>query len=154
MSKFIVLIIAFVSLPLFAGEWRTPNVSKDILEIRKKGADLNGNFVGFSGKVAQVEVGYQDKPLFVLEVSDKYGKESLVIGSLLKADLAVGDMLEVFGDVIPIQSEDEKAKKLTSDKFMVLGLCIVNSTKAYAQGAEPAQELCNKWYLKEFPEKY
>jgi hypothetical protein len=154
MRKYIISLVLFVSSSLSASEWRTPSSSADIASFRESGSDLNGNFLGLTGKVRKVSIGYRGKPLFELVVTDEKGTDLILVGSLLNAELSEGDVLEVLGDVIPVQEEDEIAKKLTTDKFMLLGLCIVNQSKNYAQGAEPAKDLCNKWYLKEFPKGY
>jgi hypothetical protein len=154
MSRYIFLLLLSISSNLEASEWRTPNTSADIAAFRTSGSDLNGNFLGLTGQVRKISTGYKGKPLFALEVADEQGTETILIGSLLNAELSEGDTLEVLGDVIPVQDQDEMAKKLTKDSFMMLGLCIVNQTKNYAQGAEPAKDLCNKWYLQEFPKGY
>jgi len=154
MSKYIFLLLSIISSTLNASEWRTPNTSADITAFRKSGSDLSGNFIGLTGQVRKISTGYKGKPLFELEVADQQGTETILVGSLLNAELSEGDILEVLGDVIPVQDKDETAKQFTSDKFMMLGLCIVNKSQNYAQGAEPAKDLCNKWYLKEFPSGY
>jgi hypothetical protein len=141
-------------MPLIAGEWRTPNSSKDISRFLESGSDLNGNFIGVTGKVLEVSAGHKGKPIFLISVSDEHGSKTIAVGSLLKADLSVGDVLEILGDVIPIQDGDTKISKITNEKVMILGLCIVNKSKGYASGAEPAQALCNKWYLESFPKSY
>ena len=41
------------SLLFNAGEWRTPHSSKDISRILENGSDLEGNFVGATGKVLE-----------------------------------------------------------------------------------------------------
>lgn len=154
MKKFVLLSILYFSMPLIADEWRTPHSSKNISKFLENGSDFEGNFVGVTGKVLKTAIGHKGKPLFLISVSDEFGSKTIAVGSLLNVELSVGDVLEILGDVIPIQESDTKISKITNEKVMVLGLCIVNKTKGYASGAEPAQALCNKWYLESFPRSY
>lgn len=154
MKKFLLLTILCFSMPLTAGEWRTPHSSKDISSFLENGSNLKGNFIGITGKVLEVSTGHNGKPIFLISVSDELGSETIAVGSLLNADLSSGDVLEILGDVIPIQDGDTKITKITNEKVMILGLCIVNKSKGYASGAKPAQALCNKWYLESFPKSY
>lgn len=154
MKKLLLLSILFYSMSLIAGEWRTPHTSKDISRFLENGSDLEGNFIGVTGEVLETSIGHKGKPLFLISVTDDFGSKTIAVGSLLKVDLSAGDVLEVLGDVIPIQEGDTKISKITNEKVMMLGLCIVNKTKGYASGAEPAQALCNKWYLESFPQSY
>jgi hypothetical protein len=154
MKNLLLIPILFFSMQLVAGEWRTPHSSKDLLKFLENGSDLEGNFIGVTGKVIEISTGHKGKPLFLISVTDEFGSKEIAVGSLLNADLSVGDILEILGDVIPIQEGDTKISKVTNEKVMMLGLCIVNRTKGYASGAEPAQALCNKWYLESFPQSY
>lgn len=154
MTKYLFLSLLIFSQSAFSGEWRTPHTSQNISDIRNTEANLNGNFIGLSGTVGEVSIGYKGKPIFQLLVADKAGKDTILVGSLIEVKLVAGDKVEIFGDVIPILDIDHIAKSLTTDTFMVLGLCIVNETQKYAKGEEDAGALCNKWYLKEFPTSY
>ena len=154
MKQFILLLAVFFSATLMAEEWRTPHNSKDVSDYLKKGSDLSGNFIGVSGKVVEVSIGHKGKPIFLISIDDELGSITIAVGSLLNVDLSIGDTLEVLGDVIPIQEGDTQISKITDEKVMMLGLCIVNSTKGYASGAKPTQALCNKWYLERFPKSY
>jgi len=151
-----VLIITIIFSPswLYASEWRTPHTSKEIKEARESGNNLKSHLVGVEGEIGKISEGYRGKPLFELFINDKYGKEKIIIGSLLKAELEAGDMVEILFDILLIPEKDTKAKKLTNEKFMGLGLCIVNISKKYAMGAQPTKDLCNKWYMESFPMNY
>jgi hypothetical protein len=154
MKKFLLLTILCFSIPAFASEWRTPHSSQDISRFLENGSNLKGNFIGVTGRVLETSIGHQGKPIFLISVSDDLGSETIAVGSLLNANLSVGDVLEILGDVIPVQESDSKISTITNEKVMVLGLCIVNKTKGYASGSKPTQALCNKWYLKSFPKSY
>lgn len=148
------VIALFAPLLGFAADWRTPHTSADIAAARAQGSELKPHFLGLSGKVKSVSVGYRDKPIYILTVSDSEGDEEIVVGSLLLADLQPDDEVQVLIDVLLIPESEAKARQLASDSFMALGLCLINNTQGYAKGAEAAESLCQKWYLEVFPKSY
>ena len=132
-------------------DWQIPN---DINTIREVKLDLNswkGKFVGFEGVITRIEAGYQDTPVFLLQIGDEKKSEEIWIGSLFKGDFSIGDKIRIFGMMTGIRERDVIMKQFTSDKFFVMGICVVIGEKEYAAGEDRWKAYCHEWFFNGFP---
>ncbi|EIO3971653.1 hypothetical protein V6457_004244 [Vibrio vulnificus] len=151
--KLIIFLSVILSFSSLASEWRTPHGSEDISNAKRLGEKLKSTFLGVTGVVMSVHEGY-GKPIYKLKVSDANGVEEILIGSLYWHDFQPGSKIEVLLDVLAINHRDKKAKALTEDKIMGLGICHVELGIGYATGSKHTYEVCMKWYGKSFPKDY
>lgn len=115
---------------------------------------LTPRFLGVTGTVGKIHLGYKNKPIYLLTVDDDLGKETILIGSLFNSDIKPGHRIEILFDAILVSPKDKIAQALTEEIFMGLGLCQVNLNTGKALSAKPTQAMCNKWYLASFPKHY
>ena len=154
LRKTLFLLLTIISISLAHADDRTWQIPNDMNTIREMKLDLNswkGKFVGFEGVITRIEAGYENTPVFSLQVGDKKKSEEIWIGSLFKGEFSIGDKIRIFGLMTDIRERDVIMKQFTSDRFFVMGICVIIGEKEYAAGEERWKNYCNEWFFKGFP---